>query len=271
MVWHFSLCGRNKRVVSSNISTEASVYQGNASAYFSEQVKSKTFDTKLTNYEVVQSASQDDRYYAMVKMSRHAFVKDTTARLKTIDERLNSRISIARKVSKLQHYLALNEIKPDVLDATALVLLLQAASPTFDSEKYLATYRKYQTKMNELLFQMKFDIEAEPRMSAVSDIIIRLLGSEKISVSPSGAGHADVTISITGKTQNKIIFSEHATQLRVKIQVIDETGRKVNTKEYVVAGSSLTSFDASMITASNMLQQKLEDEGVLTILGLKIP
>ncbi len=264
-----NISGKLATVVSSNISSETTVDQGRVSGYFSEQVKTKTFDTKLSNYEVVQSTSQDNIYYAMVKMSRHAFVKDTLARLKMIDDRLNNRVSLASKISKLQHYLALNEVNPDIIEATALVLLLQAASPTFNSDKYLAIYQKHQAMKHEMLFQMRFKIEAASKLSPIAEIVINLLESEKLSASFSDKGRADAVISITGSTQNSIIFSEYTTQLRIKIQVSDETGRKLNTGEYVVAGSSLTNFDNSKITAANLLEQKLKDEGAFALLGLK--
>ena len=47
------------------------------------------------------------------------------------------------------------------------------------------------------------------------------------------------------------------------------TGRNINTEDHVIGGSSLTSFDASMITATNMLEKQLTDEGALAILGFQ--
>lgn len=266
-----NITGKLATVISSNISSETTLSQGKVNANFSEEVRSKTFDTKLSNYEVVQSSSQDDHYYVLVKMSRQAFVKDTLARLKTVDDRLNSRVSLASKVSKLQHYLALNEIKPDILDATALVLLLQAASPAFESDKYLSVYRKYQSTMNEMLFQLNFRIVADPKLSGVAEIISNLLSTEKLSSSTTRTGKADAVITITGSVQRNIVFSEFATQLRIKIQVADETGRMVNSEDHVAGGSSLSSYDASMITTTNMLAKQLEDEGAFTMLGLQKP
>jgi LPP20 lipoprotein len=94
--------GKLATVVSSNISSETTLDQGRVNSYFSEQVKTKTFDTKLSGFELVQSASHDNRYYAMVRMSRSTFVKDTLGRLKLIDERLNNRVTNASKVSRMQ-------------------------------------------------------------------------------------------------------------------------------------------------------------------------
>jgi uncharacterized protein YutD len=266
-----SISGKLATVVSSNISSDISVNQGQVNGYFSEQVRTKTFDTKLSNYEVVKSDNQGDVFYVMIKMSRLAFVKDTMARLKLIDDRLNNTVSQAKKVSRLQHYLALNEIKPDIIEATSLVLLLQAASPTFVSEKYLASYQKHQAMANEMLFQIKFKVDADPKLSDVAEIIIKLLGTEKLSASLSKTGKADAVIAITGSTKNSIIFSEYSTQLRIKIQVTDDSGRKINTKELVVAGSSMTNFDTSKITAANLLEKELENEGAFALLGLQKP
>lgn len=264
-----SISGKLATVVSSNISAQRTLNEGKLSARFSEEVKSKTFATKLSKYEVVQSASQDEHFYVSVRMSRPAFVSDTTARLKILDERLSHQILLASEASKFQHYLALNEVKSDMVEATSLVLLLQAASPTFDGEKYLSTYRAHQATADELPFQMSFRVEVGPGMASVGEMVARLIGSEKLSVSVANSGKAEAVISVTGSLQNKIIFSEYSTQLRVKIQVTDDSGRKIHTEEHVVAGSSLSSFESSKITATNLLETELQNESVLVMLGLQ--
>ncbi len=266
-----NISGKLATVVSSNISANTTLSQGKTSVYFSEDVSTKTFDTKISSYEVVQSAAQGSVYYAMVKMSRSAFVNDTMARLKTIDDRINNKISVASKVSRLRHYLALNEIKPDVTEASTLVLLLQAASPSFDGDRYLSAYRKYQAAAEEMLFKMHFNVDAGPGMSSVAEMLVGLLGAENLSASTEKGSQADATIVVTGTVKRSTLFSEYTTQLRVNIQVKDGAGRKINSKEHVVAGSSLTNFDSSLITATNLLQQKLENEGVLVLLGLQVP
>jgi len=265
-----SITGKLATVVSSNVSASTTVQQGNVNSSFSEDIKTKTYDTKLSGYEIVNSASQSGVFYAMVRMSRAAFVKDTLARLHTIDDRLQSKVAIASKVSKLQQYFALMEIKPDVLDATSLVYLLQAASPSFDSESYLSAYRKYQVMADELLYQIHFKVVSRAEMQPVADMVIGLLGEQRLSASED-EGRPDASITIKGATQRSKMFGDYMTQLRVTIQVQDKSGRKINAQEYVVAGSSRTSFDNSMITATKLLQQKLEEDGILVAIGMQKP
>lgn len=264
-----NISGKLATVVSSNISSETTLDKGRVNSYFNEQVKTKTFDTKLSGYELVQSASHDKHYYAMIRMSRSTFVKDTLGRLTLIDDSLNNRVALASKVSKMQHYLALNEIKPDLDQATELALLLQAASPTFQSDQYLNKYQKHRSLMNEMLYQLRFKVEATPDLTPVAEIMIRLLGNEKLSASRSKKGHADAVITISGGAEKSVIFSEYTTQLRIKIQVSDQGKRTMNTEEFVVAGGSMTNFDASMRTATKLLETELEGKGMLTILGMQ--
>lgn len=263
-----SISGKLATVVSSNISANTTLRQGKASVYFSEDVSTKTFDTKLSSYEVERSTFQNETYYVMVKMSRNAFVNDTKARLKIIDDRLNSHVVAASKISKLQHYLALNEVKSDIVEASTLVLLLQAASPTFDAEKYLFLYRKLQSESDALIFQLHVKVEAPHEMRPVAEMLVSLLGEKGISASLGGTEQSDATINVTGGVQNKILFSEYTTQLRVNTQIQDRSGRKLNSKERVVAGSSMSSYDLAMRAAVNRLKEGWEDDGVLAVLGL---
>ena len=112
---------------------------------------------------------------------------------------------------------------------------------------------------------------AKPEFSEVAEIITNLLSGEKLSTTYSTTGKPDAIITISGSIQRSIIYSEYSTQLRIKIQVADDTGRNINSEDHVVGGSSLTNYDASMITATNMLAKKLEDEGAMSILGLQKP
>jgi hypothetical protein len=202
-------------------------------------------------------------------MSRSTFVKDTLGRLTLIDDRLNNRVSLASKVSRIQHYLALNEIQPDLDQATELALLLQAVSTTFQSDQYLNKYQKHRSLMNEMLYQLRFKVEATPDLTSVAEIMIKLLGNEKLSASLSKKGHADAIITISGSAKKSVIFSEYTTQLRVKIQVSDQGRRTINTEEFVVAGGSMLNFDSSMKTATRFLETELESKGMLTILGMQ--
>lgn len=257
-------------VVSSSISASTSVQQGHVSSNFSQDIQAKTFDTKLTSYEIVKSVSQEDVFYVMVKMSRSAFVKDTQARLKIIDDRLKNKVAQAGKVSKLQQYFALLEIKPDIADASALVYLLSAASPSFDSESYLSAYRTYQVMTDEMLYQLRFKVVPGTDMGQVAEMVIELLGEQRLSASRDET-LPDANITIKGSVQKSMLFGDYTTQLRIAIQVQDKSGRKINVQEYVVAGSSRTNYENSMTTATKLLQQKLEEDGILVAVGMQKP
>lgn len=265
-----NITGKLATVVSSNVSANTTVHQGNVNSSFSEDIKTKTFDTKLSGYEVVKSSSQDGVFYAKVRMSRASFVKDTLTRFKTIDDRLKNKVALAGKVSRLQQYFALLEIKPGILDASALVYLLQAASPSFDSESYLSVYRKYQVMAEELLYQIRFKVSSSEEMEPVAEMVIGLLGEQRLSASRDDS-QPDANIAIKGAAQKSMLFGDYMTQLRIIIQVHDNSGRKINAQEYVVAGSSRTSYSNAMITATKLLQQKLEEDGILVAVGMQKP
>src|SRR5262245_23934398 len=69
-----NISGKLATVIKSNITANTTLDQGRTSVYFSEDVSTKTFDTKLSGYEVERSVVQDGTYYVMVRMSRSAFV-----------------------------------------------------------------------------------------------------------------------------------------------------------------------------------------------------
>jgi hypothetical protein len=107
-------------------------------------------------------------------------------------------------------------------------------------------------------------------MEPVAEMVIGLLGEQRLSASRDD-GQADANITIKGAAQRSMLFGDYMTQLRVTIQVQEKSGRKINAQEYVVAGSSRTSYSNSMITATKLLQQKLEEDGILVAIGMQKP
>ena len=132
----------------------------------------------------------------------------------------------------------------------------------------MLNYRKYQAQSEELLYNMHFKVLATPELASVEGMVVRLLGAEKLSASTKMIGPADATIVVNGNLQNSFLFSEYTTQLRVSFQIRDSSGREINAAEHVVAAGSMVSFNAAMLSATNMLEQQLTEEGILTTLGL---
>jgi len=263
-----NISGKLATVVSSSVFANTSVHQGAVSSTFSEEIITKTFDTKLSGFETERSDQQGKVFYVKVRMSRTLFVKDTLERLASIDEKIASKIKLASRDSKLQLYFALISTRPDVSEATTLVYLLQAASPSFDSNSYLIKYREYQSRAEEMPYRLGFRVNATAEMKLISDLLVSMLGEHGLLLLKQ-ADQADATIRINGSADNKRIFGDYMTQLRVTIQVDDKLGRKIKTQEYVVAGSSLNGYENSLRDALQLLRQRWEDEGVLSVVGMR--
>lgn len=264
-----SINGKLATVVTSSMSSLTTELNGNIASSASKEVYSKTFDTKLSSWEVIESSVNNRVFYVLIRMSRTAFVKDVVSHLETIDSKLKSKINAASHSSMLHLYLALNEIKPDLTEAIELVYVLQAVNPQFDSRRYLLDYQKYQNQTDEMLYQLRFKIIATPEMYSVRKVVIRLLNTEKLSVSMNNASNEDARILIDGQFINSFIFSEYTTQLRVSLQTQDSFGQITHSLEHVVSAASMINFDSAVLSATNMLEKKLKKEGILVLLGLK--
>lgn len=255
-------------VISSNITANTSVSQGKVSSQFSENITAKSLDTKLSNFETVKTEAQGGVIYVLTRMSRPAFVKNTLSHLSSLDQELDGNISLARKQSKLQEYLALANAQVKIQEATDLVYLLQATDPNFRSNDYFNKYLGYQKGLDELIYSIRFKIKTlSGDLAPISEMLVSFLGENKLSAS-ANEQKPDVVITVKGKTQKSILFGDYTTQIRLFIQTTDSTGRTFNPQELVVAGSSRVSYENSMVTATALVKSKLEELGAFQSLGL---
>ena len=254
--------------ISSQSRSEVSLYNSSVSRSANTSINTRTIDTQLSDYKVVNSEQIGNEIFIQLSMSRSGFIKSTSSRLKELDDKIKHSLNNASKKTKLQQFIATQDLLPAIEKARSLVLLLQAAGSKLNADKHLNYYNDAINSSDDLLYGVRFNVSSNRSLHGFAKHLVTLLHNENISASMSKAGNADVYIHVSGDVKKSFLFSQHMAQLRAHIKISDNKNRVISVREYESSGSSVTDPDAASISAIKKMSSQFKDKGILNALGL---
>lgn len=254
--------------ISSQSKIEVSQHNAAVSRSTNQQISTRTIETQLSNYEVVQSAQVGRELFVQVSMSRPDFIKSTSTRLKELDDKIKSTMRELAEKTKLQQLVLVQGLLPAINKARSLVLLLQAAGGKQNADQYLSYYNTVLEKSQHLLHEVSFNVNPSANLKGFAKHLVALLHNENISAALSHKKNADAFIAVNGTLDSSIIFSQHVAQMKVTIRISDKNNRVISVREYESSGSSVSNKNNAADAAVQALGDKFKHAGVLAALGL---
>ena len=254
--------------ISSKSKSEVSQHNAHVSRSANLEITTRTIETQLSNYEVLKSEQVGREIFVQISMSRPGFIKNTSSRLKEIDNKIKSTMRDASHKTKLQQLIVLQDLEPFINKARSLVLLLQAAGGKQNADERLTYYGDLLSKMDSLTHKVIFNVRASKNLRGFAEHLTALLHSEKISASNTNKKKADAFININGKVNSSVMFSQYIAQIKMTIKISDAKGHVISEKEYESSGSSVSNKNSAVEAAEKSLGNKFKDNGVLASLGL---
>ncbi len=254
--------------ISSQSKSEVSQFNASVSRSANQQINTRTIETQLSDYKILQTQKVGGELFMQISMSRSGFIKTSSSRLKELDDKIKGTMRGLSKKTKLQQLISIQDLEPDINKARSLVLLLQAAGSKQNTDKYLAYYNNVNKKSNELLYAVRFNVRSSANVQDFAKHLVTLLQNEKISASLSNTKNADAYIQVSGSIKSSVMFSQHISQLKVRIKISDKNKRVISVKEYESSGSSASDAGSASSSAIKIMGDQFKDNGILESLGL---
>lgn len=262
------ISGKLLTEISSQSRSEVSQHNTSVSRSANEQISTRTIETQLSNYEVLQSEQVGREIFVQVSMSRTGFIQSTSSRLKEIDDKIKNIMQAASGKTKLQQLVLLQQIQPSIERARSLVMLLQAAGGRQNTDEHLSYYNSVLAKSQKLLHEVKFNVSPGTNLKGFTKHLVALLHNENISATISNKNNADAFIDVNGSINTSVMFSQHVAQMKVTIRISDGNKRVISVREYESSGSSVSDKNNAAEAAVRSLGEKFKNDGVLASLGL---
>jgi hypothetical protein len=224
------------------------------------------------NFKVSQSEQLGALFYAEVQIQRDPFIADQKDKLNFLENQISDLekivVSQASQANIIQKRVALLKI----LDlSTRLELsgrILSGAGENVDVKTKLGKIANYKNQLNLLSNKLEFYFEINSPKE-VAQIIRSSLNKEKIKIASSrnSANPYQVMMKIKSSNNSNKIYGAYITKTQIDFENY-AADKVVASSTIEVTGSSTISEKESYAAAITALQDKINDEGILKILGI---
>ena len=231
-----------------------------------QQVKQNIEKIDFTNFKVSRSQKSSAQLFVEVEIERDPFIRDQKEKIEFNE----------RKISDLEHGLdSTNPVQKrasltKILDISKQVELssriLSGAGVAIDLKSKLNRIAAFQNQFNQLTSKIEFFFEIDsPR--EVAQIIRSALNKEKIAISNSRGGKNQIVISIKSSSRNSEVYGAKMTKIALDFENIFE-GKVIASNKIEVGGSSTISEKESYAASLKSLEDEIEKQGILKIIGV---
>lgn len=263
------IAGKLMTKVSSESVGRASDSNGQSSSSFQQKINTQIEDTKLTSYETIRAINVNGQYYVLIDMDRKVFIKDNKNKLDEIEAKITQELSGIERKNKLVQLAHYNKVVQLAEEARRPLYLIQAVNSQFDIDSYLKKYRQYEQNEKQLSQTTQFAIKYDAGMSGVAK---RLADSMKINgFQVNNNTNHDAIISISGTATKSEAFSMKMVAINFIVTVKTDNNLLINSKQYIINGSSVSSYAAGELNALNQIKQSFNTKlDLYSMLGLNI-
>ena len=242
--------------------------QGSVNEEMRQKVKQNIEKINFTNFKVSESKKAQEKLYIEVKIERRSFVEEQKQQLgflekqvADLEKNLNGKNSIQKrnnliKILDLQKDI---EIRSRILAGLGLDVNLAAK---LDRIAY------FRNQFNSLSDDVEFYF-ADGSNQEVAKIIRSSLNKEKLKVSSrlENSNQNQIVVKIKASNKTNKIYGSFITKLEIDFSNLSNA-KIIASNTLEVSGSSMISEKDSYSSAIASLQEEVEKNGVLKILGI---
>ncbi len=230
-----------------------------------QQIKQNIEKIDFTNYQVSNSQQVGSKIYVEVKIPRQTFIIAQKEKLSFLEKQisdLNNNISGQNIIQKRNTWLKIADLQEQAIILTKMIDLENNSL-----KPKMMMLAKAQNELNSLNQNVEFYFEINSAPS-IANVIKNALNKEKIQIAKSASNSpSQIKINISDKSSTANIYGSYITKLRITFENIAQ-GKIIASNEIEVSGSSVISEKESYLSAISSLKEKINDEGILKIIGI---
>lgn len=231
-----------------------------------QQVKQNIEKIDFTNFKVSRSQKSGVQLFVEVEIERDPFIRDQKEKIEFNEKKISDLEQNLAGANPVQTRASLTKILDISKQVELSSRILSGAGIGIDLKSKLSRIANFQNQFNQLTNKIDFffDIDS-PR--EVSQIIRSALNREKIAISNSRGGKNQIVISIKSSSRNSEVYGAKMTKIALDFENIFE-GKTIASNKIEVTGSSTISDKESYSAALKSLEEEIEKQGILKIIGI---
>ncbi|MBN2817214.1 MAG: LPP20 family lipoprotein [Campylobacterales bacterium] len=238
---------------------------------YTNDVTSKVSQIRISNYELLESASLGFKKYAVLIRSNktklfESMLQETKQEFSLISSKEES-LSGANALKRLSFY---KNTQESVQEIPNRLVVMSVLNPAFKQEAYLQKLQEIDAKYEALMQKLDFSLMADKDGENLKGVVAKALSSKgiKITASKSSATHFTLVIQTAVEEANAYGFTLARTDIRFITK--DVKGVVVGSNTLNIVGQSTQGIAIAKQSVAIQLNERIEKEGVGQILGLDI-
>lgn len=259
-----------------SISSESSLLREENKTDSNEEMRQKISQNiekiDFINFKITKSEQNGSAFFTEVQIERMPFISDQKDKLGFLEKQVAdlSKISSAQNSQSniLQKRVALLKILDLSTRIELSARILAGAGENVNVKEKLEQIASFKNQLNLFSNKLEFYFEINSPKE-ISQIIRNSLNKEKIKISSNrnASNQNQVMMKIKSSSRSSKIYEAFITKLQIDFE--NFAGEKVVASSTIeVTGSSSISEKESYAAATQALQDKVDTDGILKILGI---
>jgi len=253
-----------------SISSESNLLReednNNAHEEMRQQVKQNIEKIDFMNFRASRTAKVGAQLAVEVAIERSPFIRDQKEKLEFAEKQvadLEKNLTGNNPISKRVSLLKILDLEKQIELSSRI---LTGAGENVNLKEKLSRIAFFKNQLNQLTDKIEFYFEINSPKE-IAQVIRSALNKEKIKVSSTRGGAGQININIRSNSRNMEVYGAQITKLRIDFENIFG-GKVVASNSLEVTGSSTVSEQESYAAAVKSLEDKIEADGVLKIIGI---
>jgi hypothetical protein len=255
-----------------SISSESSLLreenQNSVNEEMRQQVRQSVEKINFTNFQVTKSDKFGQRFFVEVMVERAPFINDQKERVEFLEKKIADLEKDSAGKNPIQKRNSLIKILDLSKELELKSRILAGAGEVVNLKEKLHRIANFQNQFDKTSDKIEFYFEINSPKE-IAQTIRNSLNKEKIKIAPSrnNSNPNQIVIKIKSSSRTNEIYGSYMTKLEVDFENLAD-GKVVASNSIEVVGSSAIGEKESHLAASKSLEEKIEKDGILKIIGI---
>ena len=240
----------------------------NAHEEIRQKVKQSVEKISFSNFKTSKSEKIENRFYVEVEIERQPFINEQKERVGFIEKKINDLDKNSQGKNPIQRRNSLIKINELAKELELKSMIIRGSGEEFNLKDKLALIAKFQNELEKSSDEIEFFFELGSPKEIVQ-IIRSALNKEKLKIASKLNKNDDnqVIIKIENFSKTNHIYEAHMTKTKIDFENLSQ-GKILASNSIEVTGSSTISEKESYNASLKSLEEKIEKDGVLKVLGI---
>jgi len=222
----------------------------------------------FTNFKVERSAEINGQFFVEVSIQRKPFIQRQEERVSILERKISNLDQNSQNQNQLTRRNNLIEILSLGKELSLRSRLLKGAGANINLKEKLEKIAEFENQLNKSSDKIEFYIDKNSP-DKISQIIRKSLNKDKLKISSNynSSNKNQLLLKIKSNSDTKEIYNSYITKINIDFQNIS-AGKTLASNLVEVSGSSSISEKESYNSALKSLEEKINQEGILKIIGI---